>query len=166
MSLPTAYVETTIPSFYYSGLRSAASVARRDWTRRWWENAHSSLELVTSRAVLAELARAPAERAAPRLALVRDLPLLPLSDAVAEVVAAYVRHLVMPADPAGDAVHLALASVHGCGFLVTWNCRHLANANKFDHIRRVNGLLGLATPDLVTPLELLGGDHAQRPGRR
>ena len=42
-------------------------------------------------------------------------------------------------------------------FLVTWNCRHLANANRFGHIRRVNTMLGLFVPALVTPLELLGG---------
>ena len=48
----------------------------------------------------------------------------------------------MPADPAGDAMHLALASYHKCDFLVTWNCQHLANANKFGHIRRINTLLG------------------------
>ena len=64
------------------------------------------------------------------------------------------RHL--PGYPAGDALHLALASYHRCDFLVTWNCKHLANANKFGHIRRVNGLLGLFTPALITPLELLG----------
>lgn len=40
--------------------------------------------------------------------------------------------------------------------LVTWNCRHLANANKFGHIRRINTMLGLKTPELVTPPELLG----------
>lgn len=62
----------------------------------------------------------------------------------------------LPADPAGDALHLAIASYHRCDFLVTWNCKHLANANKFGHIRRVNGLLDLFTPALVTPLELLG----------
>ena len=56
----------------------------------------------------------------------------------------------------GDAMHLALASFHKCEFLATWNCRHLANANKFAHIRRVNTLLGLFVPTLVTPLELLG----------
>ena len=55
------------------------------------------------------------------------------------------------------ALHLALASYHRCDFLVTWNCNHLANANKFGHIRRVNTLLGLFNPALVTPLELLGG---------
>ena len=80
---------------------------------------------------------------------------------ILEIVEAYIRHRVMPADPAGDALHLALASYHRCDFLVTWNCRHLANANKFGHIRRVNGLLGLLTPALVTPLELLGDDDEE-----
>ncbi len=70
---------------------------------------------------------------------------------------------VMPADPAGDALHLALASYHKCDFLVTWNCQHLANANKFGHIRLVNGMLGLFVPALVTPLELLGGKDETKP---
>jgi hypothetical protein len=76
---------------------------------------------------------------------------------IEEIVEAYIRHKVMPNDPVGDAMHLALASFHKCDFLLTWNCRHLANANKFGHIRRVNTLLGLYVPVLVTPLELLGG---------
>ncbi|HEV3458102.1 MAG TPA: hypothetical protein VHG32_16165, partial [Thermoanaerobaculia bacterium] len=100
-------------------------------------------------------ARATIPAASPRF-LVADLPLLDITDAVAEIVAAYVRHRLVPADPAGDALHLALASYHKCDFLVTWNCQHLANANKFGHLRRVNGLLGLYVPVLATPLELLG----------
>ncbi len=54
-------------------------------------------------------------------------------------------------------LHLALASHHKCDFLVTWNCQHLANANKFGRIRRVNAMLGLFVFAIVTPLELLGG---------
>ncbi len=54
-----------------------------------------------------------------------------------------------------DADYLALASFYNCDWLVTWNCKHLANANKFGHIHRVNGLLGLRTPALVTPQQLL-----------
>jgi hypothetical protein len=69
----------------------------------------------------------------------------------------------MPADPTGDALHLALASHHKCDFLLTWNCLHLANANKFGHIRRINTMLGLFTPTIVTPLELLGGSDADEP---
>ena len=112
--------------------------------------------MVTSLAVLDELTGGIPEHSAQRLALVRDLPLLPIESAIAEVVQAYIWHKVMPADPGGDALHLALASYHKCDFLVTWNCRHLANANKFSHVRRVNALLGLFVPALVTPLELLG----------
>lgn len=91
--------------------------------------------------------------------LVDDLPLLEITPAVAEIVEAYFRHRLMPSDPTGDALHLALASYHKCEFLVTWNCQHLANANKFGHIRRVNNLLGLFVPVLATPLELLGESH-------
>ena len=70
----------------------------------------------------------------------------------------YIDHKVMPCDPTGDALHLALASYHKCDFLLTWNCSHLANANKFSHIRRINTMIGLYVPILVTPLELLGGE--------
>ena len=78
---------------------------------------------------------------------------------VIEIVEAYIQRLVMPQDPTGDALHLALASFHKCDFLLTWNVRHLANANKFVHIRRINTLLGLFSPTLVTPLELLAGEE-------
>jgi len=84
-----------------------------------------------------------------------------VSPAIVEIVQAYIRHKLMPANPTGDALHLALASYHKCEFLVTWNCEHLANANKFGHIRRVNTMLGLFVPALVTPLELVGGDNGQ-----
>jgi predicted nucleic acid-binding protein len=153
-----AYIETTIPSFYFTARRGASSIARRDWTRAWWVEARERFELVTSRAVLAELLHGSHAQTADRVRLLAGLELLEPDDAVAEVMEAYVRNRVMPADPGGDALHLALATVHRCDFLVTWNCRHIANANKFDHIRRVNTMMGLSTPNLVTPLELLGVD--------
>jgi len=134
-------------------------VARRNWTRQWFDAAKAGQdELVTSLAVQAELEAGDFPGKSDALALITDLPLVDLNDAVAEAVEAYIANTVMPADPAGDALHLAAASFHRCDFLVTWNCRHLANANKFGHIRRVNGILGLGNPSLVTPLELLQGD--------
>ena len=155
MAKPRVYVETTIPSFYHEARTAPEIVARREWTRKWWGDAAGRYELVTSEAVLEELASGPPERSVDWLELLRDLPLLPIEPAIVEVVQAYIRHRLMPAAP-GDALHLALASYHKCDFLVTWNCRHLANANKFGHIRRVNAILGLLVPALVTPLELLG----------
>jgi predicted nucleic acid-binding protein len=159
MDRPRVYVETTIPSFYHDARTAPDIVVRRDWTRQWWEGAADQYELVTSPAVLNELAVGLPERSAARLSLIQTLPLLPVEPAILEIVSAYVRHKLMPADPGGDALHLALASYHKCDFLVTWNCQHLANANKFGHIRRVNTMLGLFVPILVTPLELLGEDH-------
>ena len=84
------------------------------------------------------------------------VPVLAVDPAVAEIAEVYIQHGVMPRDPAGDALHLAIASYFKCDFLLTWNCRHLANANKSEHIRRSNAMLSLFVPQLVTPLELLG----------
>ena len=159
MEKPRVYVETSIPSFYHEVRTTPDVLARKDWTRQWWDDARAKYELVTSPAVINELSEGIPERSAQRLALLRDLPVLPIEPAIADIAATYIQQKVMPVDPAGDALHLAIASYHKCDFLVTWNCRHLANANKFGHIRRVNTLLGLFVPTLVTPLELLGVDH-------
>ena len=132
-------------------------IARRDWTRDWWDNHRLGYLLVTSEAVLDELTRGDYPSKEKALQLMIDVSLLEIDDPITEIVEAYVRHKLMPENPLGDALHLALASYYKCDFLLTWNCKHLANANKFDHIGRVNMLLGLYVPKLVTPLELLGG---------
>jgi len=158
MAKTIVYVETTIPSFYHEDRTESGIAARREWTRHWWVAATGRHELVTSQAVLDELAEGRPQRSADRLSLVSGLPILPVVPAIADIVEAYIQHRLMPADPLGDALHLAIASYHKCDFLVTWNCRHLANANKFGHLRRLNTILGLFVPALVTPLELLGDD--------
>lgn len=155
------YIETTIPSFYFEPRSTPEMVARREWTRKWWESAKDKYELVTSVPVVEELSRGDFPARTECLGLIEHLPLVPVEAAVAEIVRTYIVRKVMPRDPAGDALHLALASHHRCDFLVTWNCRHLANANKFDHIRRVNAMLGLFVPAVVTPLELLGDDDEE-----
>ena len=160
---PKVYIETSIPSFYHESRTEPDMEARRQWTRQWWDQAGDDYLLVSSVAVLDELNRGQYPNQEKALELVNDLPLLPIEDAIAEIVMAYIQHKVMPDDPVGDALHLALASYHKCDFLLTWNCRHLANANKFGHIRRVNAILGLYIPLLVTPLELIGGqDESER----
>lgn len=131
-------------------------VARRDWMRRWFDAAMASDdEVVTSLAALAELENGNFPGKDEAIKLFSRLAVEDITDAVTEIADAYIAQKRMPNDPAGDALHLAVASYHKCDFLVTWNCKHLANANKFGHIRRVNAILGLNSPALVTPLELL-----------
>jgi predicted nucleic acid-binding protein len=114
MSLPRVYVETTIPSFYHETRIAPEIVARREWTRQWWSAAADRYELVTSPAVLDELGSGPSDRSGAWLALVAHLPVLTVAPAIVEIVQAYIRYKVMPANPTGDALHLALASYHKC----------------------------------------------------
>jgi len=150
------YIETSIPSFYYEDRQDPASIARREWTREWWDNGKHAFEVVTSIAVIEELLDGSYAKQQDCLSFLDEVPLLPVEAEIAEIVENYIVHKLMPADPAGDALRLAIASYYKCDFLLTWNCKHLANANKYQHIKRINTLLGLFVPTLTTPLELLG----------
>jgi predicted nucleic acid-binding protein len=156
MPRPRVYVETTVPNFYYDFRPSPAVAERREWTRLWWATAAERYELVTSLIVASELSRATSPYAASRIALLGGMTMLPLFSGLEEIVDAYVHNKLMPAKPREDGMHLALASKHQCDFIVTWDCRHLANPNKATHLRRINALLGLHVPELVTPSDMLG----------
>lgn len=129
-------------------------VARRDWTRHWWDKCASRYDLVTSEGVVAELQEGEYATQAAAVDLVADLPQLEVVDDVANIIDVYLANHLMPSERLGDALHLALASYHKCDFLLTWNCTHIANANKFEHIRIINTRLGLFVPALVTPMAL------------
>jgi len=151
-------IETSIPSFYFDTRSNIEMQARRKWTRLWWSLPKPESVLVTGFPVLAELDQAPSPKREAALGLIRDLEVLPPDPEIDEIVAVYLANKLMPAEALGDAHHLALASYHHCDILATWNCKHIANANKLPHIRRVNALLGLETPALATPLQLLEKD--------
>lgn len=119
---PRVYVETSVPSFYHEVRREPEMVARRDWTRRWWNSANKSCELVTSSAVVEELEGGNFPSREDCLDLIASLRLVAIEPTITEIVETYVARRVMPANPVGDALHLALASFHRCDFLVTWNC--------------------------------------------
>lgn len=155
MTKPIAYIETTIPNFYYDLRSSEAVTTRRVWTRVWWDSAPDKYELVTSPEVLMELSAGTSHLVPFRLALIKNLPALPISPEVTDTATTYIRRKLMPGRPSGDAFHLALASHYKCDFIITWNCKHLANPNKFAHVQHLNRLLGLPVPEIVTPLELL-----------
>ncbi len=149
------YIETTIPSFYYEGRLSSEMQSRKNWTRDWWNNYSTDYDLYSSEAVFEELENGNHPNKNNKLELLNKVKLLPFELDIANIVEVYINEKVMPKDATGDALHLAIASFYKCDFLLTWNCKHIANANKFEHIRIVNTKLGLFTPVLITPLELL-----------
>ena len=114
---------------------------------------------MTSIAVLEELEFGDYPNKNKVIQLLDHVPLLEIPTDIIDIVDTYVNRKLMPADTKGDALHLSLASFHNCDFLLTWNCKHLANANKFNHIRRINTLLGISVPALITPFELLSWEE-------
>jgi len=159
--MPTrVYIETTIPSLYHTARTDPESVARMHWTRQWWAEFGPQFELLTSPAVILELQQGSTEKTEDRLELISGLELLDITDDVERIVAVYIDRLVMPSDPGGDALHLAITSYYGLDVLLTWNCRHLANPNKMEHIESVNRELGLPMPVITTPLNYVGGVDA------
>lgn len=158
---PKVYIETSIPSAYVTNRTSHEALARKKWTRDWWDRERPLYDPVISVAVIDEIEKGIYPTKIDALKLIDNIPLIPLEPEVTEIVEAYIMHKLMPVDPTGDALHLALASYHKCDFLLTWNCKHLANANKYNHIRRINTILGLYIPHLITPLELLSMEEAE-----
>ncbi len=152
------YIETSIPSFYHNNRADSEMIARQNWTQKWWNNFRQYYDLVASKAVWDELRSGDFPTQENALDMLKEVPFVPIEPAISEIVQVYIQHRIMPNDPLGDALHLALASFHKCDFLLTWNCRHIANANKFAHIKRINVMLDLFTPMLVTPLELMWED--------
>ena len=152
--MKTVYIETTIPSFFFEIRSEPEMVARRNWTREWWESYRHLFALVTSEGVFAELEEGNYQSKDDAINLLDSITILDAPDEIADIIDVYLDNSLMPHERLGDALHLALASYHKCDFLLTWNCKHIANANKFEHIRIINSRMGLFVPALVTPMEL------------
>lgn len=153
--MPRVYIETTIPSFYFETRTRNPAPAWRAATRLWWDRLRDDYALCTSAVVIEELSLAPPAKSGPSLRLLEGVTILEGVPRVTEVAEAYLAHRLIPVSAMADALHLAFASVHGVDFLLTWNCKHLANANKARHIAVVNTRLKLSIPIVTTPLTLL-----------
>ena len=149
---PRVYLDSTIPSAYCDERESIRY--ETEATRRWWHEESEHYEIWVSPATMAELEDGDHPHKAEILAFADALDLLPPDPAVDALAQAYIENLVMPRKHQGDAWHLAYATYHGFDFLLTWNCNHLANANKRRHLETINWRLGFETPQIVTPLGL------------
>jgi hypothetical protein len=110
--MATAYIETTIPSYYTArNARSILQVSRQLATREWWDGGCSGFELVTSTETLNEAAEGDPEMATERLALLRGIRVIPVTREAADLARLLVASGLVPDIAAPDAVHIALASV-------------------------------------------------------
>ena len=156
MSLPRLYVETTIPSYLTARpSRDVILAGQQETTRRWWEEKRGNYDLYVSELVLEETAAGDPAMAAARHAVLAGLPQLAQTPEVDALAARLLERGIIPPSAAPDAEHIALAAVHAMNFLLTWNCKHIANAL---HRRRVEAVCteaGLVCPIICTPYHLI-----------
>jgi predicted nucleic acid-binding protein len=153
----TVYIETSIVSYLTARPRRDLLVAaHQQLTGAWWEQPRAHYDLFTSQVVLAEARAGDPDAAQRRVAVLERLPLLDVTDAAITLAAALVSGQALPAQAAQDALHIAVACLHGMEYLLTWNCAHLANAQFRSRIEQICRDAGYVAPIICTPEELEG----------
>ena len=156
----SVFIETTIPSYYVARQpRDIIQAARQQLTIDWWDGHRSRYELLTSQIVIDELAQGEVSMAQKRLQLLEDVRLLVIDDKVVELAENLHTDGVIPTKAIDDAFHIACAGVHNVDFLLTWNCRHIANPHNRRQIRRCFDRHGVGLPVICTPEELIGDER-------
>ncbi|WP_145282787.1 type II toxin-antitoxin system VapC family toxin [Rosistilla oblonga] len=150
-----AYVETTIVGNVAGRiLKDPAAAAQQRLTRDWWAMAPTRLELVVSQLVVDECGAGDPTAARERLEAISNHRLLAITPECRELAANLISAKAVPASEPRDALHIAIASVHGVDYLLTWNFKHIANAVLRHQIEFVIREAGFEPPVICTPQEL------------
>lgn len=156
MGMQRVYIETTIPS-YLTAKRSRVALiaAQQELTREWWDEHRHRYDLYVSLLVLKEAGRGDILAAEKRLQLLSTLQTLEITEEVEDLAATIRGSGALPSEAENDAMHVAVATVHGLDYLLSWNCRHIANPAIIKVVARVLEKRGYDIPILCTPQHLL-----------
>ncbi|OHD61418.1 MAG: hypothetical protein A2014_07870 [Spirochaetes bacterium GWF1_49_6] len=153
----TVYLDATILSFLYDNRESIAYLIQI--TQEWWRTQRKFYQLFLSSETIREISQGDYPLKDKVIELSLTINQLEINNRIIEIAETYIENHIMPQSLSGDALHLATASFYKVDFLLTWNYKHLANGNKRQHIRIINTRLGLFTPEILTPLELLSEEE-------
>ena len=156
---PKVYIETTIPS-YLAGRpsRDLVVAGNQELTREWWDERRAAFDLYISQFVLDEAAIGDLKAVRRRMDVLNGLSELEITEAAEQLAEKLIRGGVIPVKAAADAAHIAVAAVSGMDYLLTWNCKHIANAEIMKKIYRLCEAEGFNCPVICTPAELMGGN--------
>jgi hypothetical protein len=154
---PKIYLETTIISYLAARpSKDLITAAHQQVTHDWWQNRRSDFNLFSSQLVIQESSAGDAAVAQTRLQLLSDIPLVQVNVDCVSLARALVERGPIPEKAAVDALHIAIATVHGMDYLLTWNCKHIANAEMQTSVNRICRSAGYEPPVICTPEELSG----------
>jgi predicted nucleic acid-binding protein len=153
---PTVYLETTVVS-YLTARRTRDLIidARQALTGRWWTTARKRFDLYVSAFVIREAGAGDVRAAKKRLDAVESIPLLALKPEAVSLAKEFIAAQAIPAKATEDAMHIAVGTVHGMEYLVTWNFAHIANATMRGKITEIANIAGFRCPVICTPEELM-----------
>ena len=157
MDKKTIYIETSIIS--YLTARPSSNLLAAAWQKAsidWWDTQRGRFDLFASEVVLEEAGRGDDMAVARRLEALVGIPLLAITDEVLALAESFIDAGALPQKAIGDSLHIAVAAVHGVDYLLTWNYRHIDNAEKKPIIRRICLTNGYGYPEICTPHELMG----------
>lgn len=151
------YLETTIVSYLTAKTsRDLVVAAHQQITQEWWETIRSNFDIFISEQVLREAGAGDKAAAQRRLAALEGIPLLELNNDILQLASKLVQEGPIPESFKEDALHIALATIHGMDYILTWNCRHIANAEMRKGVTLICSIQGYEAPVICTPEELMG----------
>ena len=154
--MPSVYVETSIVSYLRQRPSSQVIMAARQLlTHKWWDEERGNYELVTSQYVLDEVSAGDPNLAAERLESLHGIPLLPLDLQVPVIADEIMSRAILPPKASIDALHIAMVAHYRIQYLLTWNCKHIANAKILPRIHDVLTNFGIPIPIICTPEEMV-----------
>jgi hypothetical protein len=156
--MDTVYIETSIVS--HASARPSSNIqiaALQHQAREWWSGERPKFNLVTSQLTIIEASDGDPSAAADRLKLLDGIPLVSLGRDVDELAGLILARHLMPQKASADAVHVAAAAISGVNYLLTQNCKHIANAHELPRVYRLLEEQGYPQLLICTPTEFLGG---------
>ena len=155
--MDSVYIETTIISYLAARFsRDLLVAAHQQATHDWWRARRPLFECYVSQVVIDEARAGDAEASGLRMRFMDELLFLEVTEQAESLTEAILAAGAMPVQAVRDAAHVAVAAVNGIDYLLTWNCRHLANAQIMRKMAKVCNSEGFAMPLICTPEELMG----------
>ncbi|EDN71364.1 conserved hypothetical protein [Beggiatoa sp. PS] len=153
---PTVYVETSVISYLTAkSSRDIIASAKQQITQTWWNDIRHQFDIYISRLVLEEATQGNQEAADRRLEIIHRLPQVDITDNAIALAKLIMQNNCLPKKAENDALHIAIATIQKMGYLLTWNCKHIANATIQKEISKVVLAKGYELPILCTPDTLM-----------
>lgn len=149
------YLETSVVSYLVARHSPDLLVAaRQQLTIDWWQKERANYELYASEVVIQEASAGDAGEITKRLTALANVPLLDVSNEAIRLADLLLKRGIVPLKAGRDALHIAVATYHRMDYLLSWNCKHIANAHVRKMVDQVFRAEGYESPEICTPEEL------------